>query len=514
MIFSVSKRPTISQIHDLYRENKATVSEVSKFFLNRSQQTDKQINSFCKHSPEVAQVQSENLDLICKEYKDKYDKDYFDKLLADYPLFGIPFSIKNIILAEGEVFTASSKILDGFKAPYSATVYKKMENAGAVLIGINNMDQFAMGASGENSDYGVTKNPFDLSRIPGGSSSGPAASVASGQVVFSLGTDTGGSIRQPASFCDVVGLKPTYGLVSRYGVMPMASSLDQVGAFTNNVEDNVLLTKLLAGKDENDQTSIESSDLVLRLEKAIQQKKTQRKTKKLTQTNHPMKVGIPKEFYIDGIDPKIRAALDKLQKELKDIGHEIVPVSVPSIEHAISVYYLTMSVEVAANLERIDGVRYAPQQDSYSELYYEHRNKYFGDEPKRRIMLGTYASSAGYYDAYYNQAQKVRKLARNDFDKAFESCDIMLTPTSPEFPFKIGQKSNDPLSMYLSDVFTCGINPVRIPGLAVPMGLFDVEDEGKIVKLPAGCQLLGPEQSEDKLFKLAEEIETIINQEI
>jgi aspartyl-tRNA(Asn)/glutamyl-tRNA(Gln) amidotransferase subunit A len=411
---------------------------------------------------------------------------------------------------EGEIFNASSKTLDGFKAPYSSTVFEKIDAAGAILIGINQMDEFAMGSSGETSYYAKTKNPFDLDRVPGGSSSGPAAVVASGQVVFSLGTDTGGSIRQPASFCDVVGLKPTYGLISRFGVMAMASSFDQVGAFTNTVADNLLITKILAGKDERDQSSLESSELIGKLEKIIEdQKSSELRKQKLIKTSKPLKIGIPEEFYNNSLHPEIKKALETLQEKLTNLGHKLVPVSLPLSKYAIAVYYMTMTVEVASNLERIDGVRFAPQQDSFEESYFEYREKYFGDEPKRRIMLGTYASSAGYYDAYYNHAQKVRKLAKDDFDKVFSQCDVILSPVTPDFPFKFGEKTSDPLAMYLADVFTCGINPVKIPGLSVPLGLFEYRSDNQNVMLPAGCQILGNEQSEDLIFALAAEVEAI-----
>jgi len=542
-MFSVSKRPTIREIRDLYETSKAIPSQVVQFFLNRSKQIDKKLNSVLEYTEDLADSLGKKQDEILLDYKEKYGAEAFEKLFSDYPLFGIPFSVKGIIQVEGYTFTASSKILKNFKSPYSATSYLKIEKAGGIVIGINNMDEFAMGASGENSAYGPAKNPFDTARIPGGSSSGPIVSVSSGVVVFSLGTDTGGSIRQPAAFCDLVGLKPTYGLVSRYGVMPMASSFDQVGGVTNNVEDNILTPKILAGKYSKDQTSIESSELVEKLTQLLKEKENTRKTTKITKTTKPLRIGIPKEFYIEGIEPAILAAIQDIQKRLEVLGHTLVDVSIPLSKYAVSVYYMTMAVEAAANLERFDGVRYAHQQEKYSELFFEHREKYFGDEPIRRILLGTYISSAGYYDAYYNRAQKVKELARRDFLRVFEEVDVLLTPTTPEFPFKIGEKSSDPLKMYLSDVFTSGINPVRIPGLAVPLGLFEVDtgdmekvstftteveidadgneviqkneeelDQPKTVLLPTGCQLLGPELSEDILYRLAEEIELLVRE--
>lgn len=670
MSLNISARPSIQEIQQLYQSGQATVTQVTEYFLQRAKEKNQDLNSFYCFTENLALKQASRCEQKAKDLDNNWPK-----IFKLYPLFGIPYSVKAIIQVEGEIFNASSKIMDNFRAPYSSTVFEKIDQAGAILIGINNMDQWAMGSSGEFCDYGVTKNPFDLTRVPGGSSSGPAVAVASGQVVFSLGTDTGGSIRQPAAFCDVVGLKPTYGAVSRWGVMPMASSLDQVGAFTNNVEDNILVNALLYGKDSKDQTTIESQALKEKLGKLIgvefsavnqlelealqkqsqkdgydlivcclivnpqgqifvQKRKAdrdrlpncwdlvgghveadetilqalQREIKEetgweldtiknylgffdwqidgrkkrdlhfivtvkdyqnlqletdkvseylwidennlelLTPSSHDpfpnyitdlvakalnvygdnqailartnklnngkFKIGLPQEFYVDGIDPQIRQALDDLRDELEKLGHEFVQVSLPVNNYALAVYYMTMSVEVASNLERIDGIRYANQQESYSELYFEHRGKYFGPEPKRRIMLGTFASSAGYYDAYYNQAQKVRELARRSYQEVFAEVDLLLVPTTPEFPFKIGDKTSDqdPVKMYLSDIFTCGINPVGIPGLNVPLGFFSISDQDKQVKLPTGCQVLGPELSEDKIYQLALEIEKLVSQ--
>ena len=539
---NISNRPTISEIHELYITGQATVSQITEEFLKKAETQNPEINAFYKITDEIAKKTAKELDEKLVKIKDKMDFPIlFNFLLQEHPLFGIPFATKAIIQLEGEVFNASSKIMDGFVAPFSATVMEKILAAGAVLIGVNNMDQWAMGSSGETCDYGNIKNPFDLERTPGGSSAGAAASVASGQVVFALGSDTGGSIRQPAAFCDVVGLKPTYGLVSRWGVMPMASSFDQVGAITNDVLDNIMVNKILAGKDNHDQTTIDSSQLTGKLENLILnlknnstngkaetkqepnpmlesmikagtytplEYKTENIIENKPETKKKFKIGLPKEFYIDGIDPVIKTALTDLQKKLTENGHEMVEVDLPLTKYAVAVYYMTMGVEVASNLERIDGVRFA-RQGEYENLFFDHRDN-FGDEAKRRIMLGTYASASGYYDAYYNQAQKVRELARRDFVKAFEKCDLILTPTTPEFPFKLGSKTTDPLKMYLSDVFTCGINPVRIPGLTVPLGLFDVDEDGKKVKFPTGCQILAPELGENEIYELALEIENIV----
>ncbi len=501
-MFTISKKPTISEVHELYKTDKATPSEVFHFFLNRSKDIDKEINAVSNYTENLGLEQAKALDELMK-------KEGFEKIVDKMPLFGIPFFVKSIIQVEGEETNASSLILKDYKSAYSATPYLKMIEAGSMLLGVVHMDEFASGASGETSAYATAKNPYDNTRIAGGSSSGPVAVVSSGQCVFALGTDTGGSIRQPSAFTNVVGLKPTYGLVSRYGTMPMASSLDQVGPITQNITDNIVVASLLAGKDPKDQTSLESSELVTRLQDMTKPEDTGRSKVHSTKTANPMRIGIPEEFFIDGIEPQIREKLDQLIELLEKQGHSIVKISLPLIKYAISVYYMIMPVELAANLERYDGIRYAKQLGETEELYFGQRNL-FGDEIKRRIMLGTYASSAGYYDAYYNHAQKVRYLATEDFKKAFELCDVMLTPTTPEFPFKIGEKSDDPLKMYLSDVFTCGINPVKIPGLNVPLGTFEVADDGKTVNLPSGCQLLAPELCEDRLYKLGKEIEELV----
>lgn len=520
-MFSISKRPTISEIHNLYKNKKALPSQVTQFFLNRIKDTDDKINSFFKTSGQIgidqARVLDQKLEIIWNLENELESLEKYNALLDKMPLFGIPFATKAIIMAEGEVFNASSLVLNNFIAPYSSTVYEKTINSGGVLIGVNNMDEFAMGASGETCAYGVIKNPIDTTRVPGGSSAGAAASVSGGMVVFALATDTGGSIRQPACFTDTVGIKPTYGMVSRHGVIPMASSFDQVGPISNNVEDNLIVLRVLSGRDKKDQTTIDSQQVWEKMDNLYKKrKKTDRQISTISKTYKPLLIGIPSEFYPSkentSFNPEILSLLEDLKLKLGGLGHKFVPVSLPLTKYAISVYYITMSVEVASNLERMDGIRYGMQKkDGYQDLFFDHRGQYFGEEAKRRIMLGTFASSSGYYDAYYNRAQKVRELARRDFENAFKKCDLMLVPTTPELPFKLGQKSSDPLSMYLSDVFTCGINPVRIPGLNVPIGFASEIDKenGKKMLLPTGCQILGPELSEDLLYELAFEIETL-----
>ena len=470
-MFSISDRPTIAEIHSLYSTKKATPSQVVQFFFNRDKKLDKTINSFIYFTEELANKTAAEQDKILESSP-------LQEIIKTQPLFGIPCGLKAIVQLEGEVFNSASKILDNFKSPYSSTVAKKIVAAGAIVIGVNNMDSHAMGASGENSEFGPTKNPFDDSRTCGGSSCGSAGAVASGQVVFSIGTDTGGSIRQPAAFTDTVGIKTTYGLVSRWGVQPMASSLDQPGPITNSVEDSMLVTKIIAGQDANDLTSLNSTALLARLEKLIEDRSNTRVQNKITKTNKPLRIGIVKEFMIDGIEPQIRERLDDLVKQLEGLGHTIVQLSIPIIEEALAIYYLTMSVEVASNLQRLDGVRYAkqPAKGESDELYFDHRNNNFPDEAKRRIILGSYASSAGYFDAYYNQSQRARALAIQEFNKAFEQCDVIFAPVTPEFPFKLDEKTNDPIRMYLCDIFTCIINPIKIPSLAVPIGFFDVKE--------------------------------------
>jgi aspartyl-tRNA(Asn)/glutamyl-tRNA(Gln) amidotransferase subunit A len=497
-MFSISKRPTINEIHTLYKEEKATPSQIVSFFLYRITEIDKKINSFYSVLQERAEARAIFLEDLIKEAKKLEGDNWFEKLLEKYPLFGIPYGLKSIVMAMGEEFHASSNILRGFKAPYSSTVFEKIDQSGGILMGININDQFAVGASGETSDFGVTKNPFDETRVCGGSSCGSAGAVSAGLVVFSIGSDTGGSIRQPGAFTDTVGLKPTYGLVSRYGVMAMASSLDQPAPLTNTVEDCLAVISVMAGQDKNDQTSIDSVELIQKLQEI-------QKTKKIYKN---LKIGIPKEFYVKGTHPKITQKLESLQKALEQKGHTIIDISIPLVKYAVSVYYMIMPVEFASNMERIDGIRYAVQESDYPDRYFTHRT-YFGDEPKRRIMLGTYISSAGYYDAYYNKAQKVRELARQSFVKALDEVDVLLTPTTPEFPFKIGEKTSDPLQMYLSDVFTCGINPVRIPSLNLPLGMFEVETDNGKTLLPSGCQIMSKELSEDLIFGLGLEIQEL-----
>jgi aspartyl-tRNA(Asn)/glutamyl-tRNA(Gln) amidotransferase subunit A len=411
---------------------------------------------------------------------------------------GIPIAVKDLFLTKGIKTTAASKILDDFIPIFESTATQKLWDAGAVLIGKANLDQFAMGSSTESSAYktakkfdSTTRNPWDLDRIPGGSSGGSAAAVAADECIAALGTDTGGSIRQPAGLCSITGLKPTYGRVSRYGVMPMASSLDQVGPMGKSVEDVAILLEYLSGHDKFDSTSSEKDvpDYFKSLKKDIK----------------GLKIGIPKEFYGAGLDPDIEKIIRDAVATLKTLGATTIEVSLPSIKYALAIYYVLMPAEVSSNLAKYDGIRFGhstikskKSDQILEEVYSLSRSEGFGPEAKRRIMLGSYVLSAGYYDAYYKKAQKVRTLVKQDFEKVFKEVDILVTPVSPMPAFKFGEKSSDPLSMYLSDVMTVPINPAGVPAMSLPAGF--VEREGK--KLPVGMQLIGPMWGEQTLLNV------------
>ncbi len=404
-------------------------------------------------------------------------------------LAGVPIAIKDNMLIRGERCTCSSKILEGFKATYDATVIKKLRAAGAVLLGRTNMDEFAMGSSTENSAFHTTRNPWDTTRIPGGSSGGSAASVAARMAPLALGSDTGGSIRQPAALCGILGLKPTYGRVSRFGLIAFASSLDQIGPFATTAKDAALLLQVLAGVDDRDSTSVNNTvpDYVAGLEKPLK----------------GLKIGLPKEYFIQGTDPEIDKAVRESIKVLESFGATTREISLPNTDHCLSVYYILAPSEASSNLSRFDGVRYghrAKEVKNLLELYEKSRGEGFGPEVKRRIMIGTYALSSGYYDAFYSKAQKVRTLVKGDFDKAFKEVDIIATPTSPSPAFKIGEKSADPLQMYLSDIFTISCNLAGLPGLSLPCGF---TKSG----LPIGLQLMGRPFEEGTILSAAHHYE-------
>jgi len=404
------------------------------------------------------------------------------------PLGGVPIAIKDVINVKGDPCTAASKILQGYTASYDATVIRKLRAAGAIPFGRLNMDEFAMGSSTENSALQRTSNPWDLTRIPGGSSGGSAAVVAADEAFASLGSDTGGSIRQPAALCGCVGLKPTYGRVSRFGLMAFASSLDQIGPFTKTVEDSARLLNVLSGKDPLDSTSLETP--------------AEDYTRLLGRDLKGVKLGMPKEYFIEGIDPQVDAAVRAAIRQYESLGAEIVEVSLPHTEYAVAVYYIIATAEASANLARYDGVRYGRRAEdlrNLQDLYVRSRSEGFGEEVKRRIILGTYVLSSGYYDAYYLRAQKVRTLIRQDFENAFKKVDALICPTSPEAAFKIGDRSGDPLKMYLADIFTIATNLAGNCGISLPCGFANIEGS----RLPVGLQLLGNNLEEAKLLGIA-----------
>ena len=404
-------------------------------------------------------------------------------------LAGIPVTVKDNICTKGARTTCGSKILENFVPPYDATVVKRLKAADAVLVGKTNMDEFAMGSSTETSHFGVTKNPYGPDRVPGGSSGGSAAALGAGEAIVALGSDTGGSIRQPASFCGVVGLKPTYGRVSRFGLVAYASSLDQIGPLTRNVRDCALLLGVIAGHDPYDSTSADLPvpDYLSTLAKEIK----------------GLKIGLPQEYFAEGLEEEVKSALLSTVKQLQGQGAEVEEVTLPHTEYAIATYYLLATAEASANLARYDGVRYSFREEdpaNLDQMYRRTRSRGFGAEVKRRIMLGTYALSAGYYDAYYLKAQKVRTLIMQDFQQAFQKVDVLVTPTSPTVAFKIGEKIDDPLQMYLSDIYTISANLAGIPGISVPCGLSSVG-------LPIGIQILGRHFEEETVLRAAYAVE-------
>lgn len=406
-------------------------------------------------------------------------------------LAGMVIAIKDVLSMKETVTSCGSKMLEHFESVYDATVIKKLRTADVVVIGKTNMDEFAMGSSGENSAYGATKHPIDETRVPGGSSSGSCVAVAAGMATTSLGTDTGGSIRQPAGLCGIVGLKPTYGRVSRYGLVAFASSFDQIGPFANSVRDAARVLQVIAGKDENDSTSadIPVPNYLSALDRNVK----------------GMKIGLPKEYFSDALNKEIRSAIEKKIDQLKKGGAEIVEVSLPHAEYTISTYYILATAEASSNLARYDGARYGFRSSNISDLnsmYTKSRSEGFGDEVKRRIMLGTYVLSSGYYDAYYRKAQQVRRLIQNDFNDAFKKVDCILTPISPTTAFKLGEKMDDPLQMYLNDIYTVSANLAGIPGISVPAGV-DAQE------LPIGVQLLGKQFDEATILKVGDYLESI-----
>ena len=407
------------------------------------------------------------------------------------PLAGVPLALKDNINLKNSKTTASSKILENFVSPYDANVSLKLKENLIPILGKTNLDEFAMGSSNENSAFKIVRNPWNLNKVPGGSSGGSAAAVSSYQSALSLGSDTGGSIRLPASFCGIVGLKPTYGRVSRYGLIAFGSSLDQIGPFARTVKDCAMLLSVIAGHDEHDSTSlnVEVPDYTLDLEKSIKGKK----------------VGIIDELYSEGLSDSVKKAVDSTIEMYKDLGAEIVHVSIPLIKYSIAVYYIVATAEASSNLARFDGVKYGyrtKDAETLSEMYNKTRSEGFGDEVKRRIMLGTYALSSGYYDAYYKKAQQLRRLIKHDFDKAFSQADVLISPTCPDTAFDIGSKAEDPLSMYLTDIATITANLVGIPAMSLPHSL---DENG----MPIGIQILAPSLEESRMLNFAQQLENL-----
>jgi len=452
--------------------------ELTLAFLERSQRLEPDVHAFITPTPELALQMADAADRRRQAWK----RD--DKSQPLPGLLGLPLAIKDVLALQGVRCTCGSRILENFVPPYTSTAVQHLLDAGVVVTGKTNMDEFAMGSSTENSGYGPTRNPWDLTRVPGGSSGGSAAAVAGRMVPAALGSDTGGSVRQPASFCGVTGIKPTYGRVSRYGLVAFGSSLDTVGVLAHSAEDAALIFTHLAGYDPRDATSIDVPVPEIALH---------RQDGSLA----GLRVGVPDEYFISGIQPEVEAAIRQAIEVLHGLGAEIKPVRLPHTGEALPVYYLIAPAEASANLARYDGVRYGLREpaDSVQEIFFNSRGKGFGAEVKRRIMLGTYALSAGYYDAYYGQAQRVRTLIKDDFAQAFQEVDVIAAPVAPSTAFKLGEHSDDPLAMYLEDVFTLPANLAGVPGLAFPVG-FDQHG------LPVGMQLMGAHFHEDLLFQV------------
>ncbi len=464
---------SISELQSLLEAGELTSIDLVKGLLARINSVEDKVGAFNSWDEADALAQAEASDARRAE----------GKLLSG--LDGIPVGFKDVIAVKDQPLTCSSKMLENFVSPYDATVTTRLKDAGAVILGRLNMDEFAMGSSTENSAFKTSFNPWDVSRVAGGSSGGSAAAVSAGEVPCSLGSDTGGSIRQPASFCGIVGMKPTYGLVSRFGLTAFASSLDQIGPFARSVKDAASVLQVLAGHDDKDSTSydIEIPDY----SEAIASKKG------------PWKLGVPSEYFAEGLDPEVKEKVEVAIDWYKQQGCEIVDVHLPNTHLAVAVYYIIATAEASSNLARFDGIRYTHRSDkaeSAVDLYFKSREEGFGEEVKRRIILGTYVLSSGYYDAYYIRAQKIRTLIRQDFMNAFEQVDALLTPTSPFVSFKAGEKKDDPLSMYLSDIYTISTNLAGIPGISIPCG-FNSE------KLPVGLQILGKPFGEADLLAIA-----------
>jgi aspartyl-tRNA(Asn)/glutamyl-tRNA(Gln) amidotransferase subunit A len=462
---------TVAAAARLLRLHSISATELVTAHVEHIARVDPQVKAFLRFTPELYEKQVEEADRKLKRKEGG-------------PLTGIPVAVKDVLCVKGVETTAGSQILRGFKPPYTGTAVSRLFDAGAVMLGVTNCDEFAMGSSTENSGYFPTHNPWDLDRVPGGSSGGSAAAVAAGEAMIALGTDTGGSIRQPAAVCGVVGMKPTYGRVSRYGLIAFASSLDQIGPFARSVEDAALVLEAMAGHDPLDATSSDRPNDVRRdFDKGVK----------------GMRLGVPREYSeVEGMEPGVNAAVREAIKALEKAGAEIVDVTLPHTDYGLAAYYIIAPAECSSNLARFDGVKYGmsvQDADNITDMYMRTRRQGFGTEVRRRIMLGTYALSSGYYDAYYLKAQKVRTLIKRDFDDAFAKCDAIVSATSPVVAFPIGSRTEDPLSMYLCDVLTLGGNLAGLPGISVPCGMSD--------GLPVGLQVLAPQWREDVALRVA-----------
>ena len=470
-------RLTITELQALLRARELSTKDLLEEHQERIENVDDHVKAFLRLTPELAAEQSAAADRALKAGEAG-------------ALAGIPVAVKDVLCVRGVETTAGSQILRGFRPPYTGTAVGRLFAAGAVMVGVTNCDEFAMGSSTENSGYFPTHNPWALDRVPGGSSGGSAAAVAAGESVFAVGTDTGGSIRQPAALCGVVGMKPTYGRVSRYGLIAFASSLDQVGPFARTVEDCAIVLEAMAGHDPLDATSSDRANDVRRdFEAGVK----------------GMKLGVPREYYeVEGIEPGVKAAIAKALEALQGAGAEVVNVSLPHTDYGLAAYYIIAPAECSSNLARFDGVKYGmSDQDAanVTDAYMQTRRLGFGTEVRRRVMLGTYALSSGYYDAYYLKAQKIRTLIKRDFDSAFEKCDAIVSATSPTVAFPLGARTQDPLSMYLCDVLTLGGNLAGLPGISVPCGLSE--------DLPVGLQVLAPQWREDVVLRVARAYEVV-----
>ncbi|MCL6593379.1 MAG: Asp-tRNA(Asn)/Glu-tRNA(Gln) amidotransferase subunit GatA, partial [Alicyclobacillus sp.] len=465
---------TVKSIMTSLHKGESKPSEWAELYLTRIQARDEQIGAFLYVNAEGAMAQARAL----------------DEARPDHPLAGVPYALKDNLCTEGLPTTAASRILEGYIPPYSATVVDKLQRSGGVMLGKTNMDEFAMGSSTETSAYRVTRNPYDVERVPGGSSGGSAAAVAAGLVPYALGSDTGGSIRQPAAFCGVVGLKPTYGRVSRYGLIAFASSLDQIGPFTRTAEDAAYVLQAIAGHDPLDSTSAPEpvDNYVGSLEQGVK----------------GLRLGVVRNIESDGLDPEVAQAVARAVDSLRAAGAEVVEVELPHADYAVATYYLIAPAEASSNLARYDGVRYGRRAEAGSllEMYERTRSEGFGLEVKRRIMIGTYALSSGYYDAYYLRAQKMRTLIRRDYEAAFAQCDVIVSPTAPTTAFRLGEKLDNPLQMYLNDLYTIPANLAGLPGISVPCGM---SQDG----LPIGLQLVGRAFDERTLLRVAHAYEQL-----